>query len=125
MQGEPFMEKPPWNTPCEVFLPHHVAGNWRVPGRGDLGRWVHWLRFHCPHVVVADVVVYHGGEGWREGQTSRGKERMITTQHKRNNWPKSGYSEYLLFVLFDLLYCISHANKTICFQHNDNSTEHH
>lgn len=25
------------------------------------------------------MVVYHGGEGWREGQTNRGKERMIKT----------------------------------------------
>lgn len=74
------MKEPVCNLPCEVFLPHHVAGNWRVPGRGDLGRRVHWFGFHCAHVVVADVVVHHGGEGWGEGQANRGKERMITTQ---------------------------------------------
>lgn len=69
-----------FNLPCEVFLPHHVAGNRRVPGRGDLGWRVHWLWLHRPHVVMADVVVHHCWEGWREGQASRGKERMITTQ---------------------------------------------
>lgn len=74
------MEEPVCNLPREVFLPHHVAGNGRVPGRGNLGRRVHWFRLHRPHVVVADVVVHHGGEGWREGQTNKGKERMITTQ---------------------------------------------
>lgn len=29
---------------------------------------------------MADMVVHHGGEGWREGQASKGKERMIKTQ---------------------------------------------
>lgn len=74
------MEEVGCNIPCEVFLSQHVTGNWRVPGRGDLGRRVHWLGLHRPHVVVADVVVHHGGKGWREGQASRGKEHMIT-QH--------------------------------------------
>lgn len=74
------MKEPVCNVPREVFLPQHVAGNWRVPGRGDLGRRVHGLRLHCPHVVVADVVVHHGRKGWREGHASRGKEKMITTQ---------------------------------------------
>lgn len=76
--------EPVCSLPCEVFLPHHVAGNGRVPGRGDLGRRVNWLGFHSPHVAVADVVVHHGGEGWREGQASRGKERMITTRVQQN-----------------------------------------
>lgn len=71
--------KPQWNLPGEVLLPQHVARNRWVPGRGDLGRLVHWLGLHRPQIVVADMVVYHGGEGWREGQTSRGKERMIKT----------------------------------------------
>lgn len=85
MARESFKEEPVCNLPGEVFLPHHVAGNWRVPGRGDLGRWVHWLGVHCPQVVVADMVVHHGGEGWREGQASRGKERMITTQAQQKH----------------------------------------
>lgn len=68
------------NLPREVFLPKHVAWHRRVPRRGDLRRWIHRLRLHSPHVIVADVVVYHGGKGWREGQASRGKERMIKTQ---------------------------------------------
>lgn len=67
------------NLPREVFLPKHVAGYGRVPWRGHLGWRVYWFWLHCPHVVVADVVVHHGGEGWREGQASRGKERMIKT----------------------------------------------
>lgn len=72
------------NLPCEVFFSEHVAWNRRVPGRGNLGWRVNGLRLHWPHVVMADVVIYRGGEGWREGQTSRGKERMITTQtHER------------------------------------------
>lgn len=71
------------DLPGEVFLPEHGAGNWRIPGRGDLGWRVHWLGLHCPQVVVADMVVHHGGEGWREGQASKGKERMITTQARQ------------------------------------------
>lgn len=67
------------NLPCEVFLPQHVAGDRRVPGRGDLRWWIHRFGLHCAQVVVADMVVHHGGEGWREGQASRGKKRMITT----------------------------------------------
>lgn len=77
--------KPRWNLPGEVLLPQHVAGNRWVPGWGHLGRLVHWLGLHRPKIVVADMVVYHGGEGWREGQASRGKERMIKTHvHKKN-----------------------------------------
>lgn len=78
-------EEPVCNLPREVFLPQHVAGNRRVPGRGDLGRRVHRLGLHCPHVVVADMVVDHGGEGWREGQASRGKERMIKAQAQQKH----------------------------------------
>lgn len=54
-----------------------MAGDWGVPGGSDLGGLVHRLGLHGPHVghagVVADVVVDHGGKGWREGETSRGK----------------------------------------------------
>lgn len=79
MGGGSVVVEAAWNLPCEVFLPQHVAGNRRVPGRGDL-RWrIHRLGLHCAQVVVTDMVVHHGGEGWREGQASRGKKRMITT----------------------------------------------
>lgn len=88
MEEDHSWKKPVFNVPREVFLPHHVAGNGRVPGRGDLGWRVHWLGFHSPHVAVADVVVHHGGEGWREGQASRGKERMITTPVQQENCTK-------------------------------------
>lgn len=88
MEEDHSWKKPVFNLPREVFLPHHVAGNGRVPGRGDLGWRVHWLGFHSPHVVVADVVVHHGGEGWREGQASRGKERMITTPVQQQDCTK-------------------------------------
>lgn len=80
MGGGSVVEEAALNLPREVFLPQHVAGNWRVPGRGDLRRRIHWLGLHRAHVVVADMVVHHGGEGWREGQASRGKRRMITTR---------------------------------------------
>lgn len=79
MGGGSVVEEAAWNLPCEVFLPQHVAGNRRVPGWGDLWWRIHRLGLHCAQVVVADMVVHHGGEGWREGQASRGKKRMITT----------------------------------------------
>lgn len=88
MERESFKEELICSLPCEIFLPQHVAGNWRVPGRGNLGRRVDWLGLHCPQVVVADMVVHHGGEGWREGQASRGKERMITTQAQQKHYTK-------------------------------------
>lgn len=88
------------NLPCEVFLPQHVAGDRRIPGRGHLGWWVHWLGLHCPHIVVADVVVHHCGEGWREGQASRGKERMITTQAYREDHLNIGIKGQLPRLLF-------------------------
>lgn len=76
--------------PGEVLLPQHVAWDWRVPRGRDLGWGVHWFLFHASHVshagVVADVVVYHGGEGWREAEASRGKKgrwfHQVTTENQ-------------------------------------------
>lgn len=80
--------------PGEVFLPQHVAWDRRVPRGRDLGRRVHWFRIHASHVchagVVADVVVHHGGEGWREAETSRGKKgrwfHQVTTENMLHGW---------------------------------------
>lgn len=93
-RAESFMEEPDSNQPCEVFLSKHVARNWWVPRRGDLRGRVRWLRFHCPHVVVADMVVHHGGEGWRESQTNRGKEIMITLKVKQQLWRISMHQKW-------------------------------
>ncbi len=71
----------PWLWPGEVLLPQHVAWDWGVPRGGDLGRRVRWFRLHASHVghagVVSDVVVHHGGEGWREAETSKGKKGQM------------------------------------------------
>lgn len=64
-----------WLWPGEVFLPQHVSWDRWVPRWGNLGWLVHWFRLHAPHVghagIVSDVVVHHGGEGWREAETSK------------------------------------------------------
>lgn len=67
-----------WLWPGEVLFPQHVPWNRGVPRGSDLGWLVYWFRLHAPHVghagVVSDVVVHHGGKGWREAETNKEKK---------------------------------------------------